>query len=297
VNSKFNPPSTERLAEVDCSDREYSESIIEIEGVVSPLGQGARHGEDYYVHAFCFSAWRRPGEPLVEKELRIHRPVDPESNWLTDYPTSNICRIRVLLSVDQSTAIFADVSQNEVDENQLAKIAQEQSKPFVVSTDRMGEFTLDRSSNSFSGEFQCTLFGKAIGVMIYEELDVEHVESCVALLNGLTDDSIDHLCRASELYCKDFLDSVGEPEIKFQNSRSVLEIVYPSLLSVPSANPTREPVVHMELNCDWEAEHGMEWVIRNDEVLFVGPYNGCDPYGDFERQDPWNYAWQTKEKS
>ena len=297
VTSKFNPPSIDCLAEVDVADCEYSESVIEIEGVVSPQSQGAVHRKDYHVHMFEFAAWRRPGQPLIEQELTIFRPVDPAGNWVSEYPKLNICRIRVLMSLDQTRAIFAGVSEEETDQNQLVTIAEELSKPVVVSTERLGEFALDRSNNSFSGKFHSTLFDKPIGVMIYEELDVEFVESCVTLFNGLTDDSINHLCRASELYCNDFLESVGEPEIIFQNPRSVLEIVYPSMLIVPTANSTREPVVQMELNCDWEEEHGMEWVIRENQILYVGAYGGCDPYGDFKAQNDWNYAWQTKSGS
>lgn len=33
--------------------------------------------------------------------------------------------------------------------------------------------------------------------------------------------------------------------------------------------------VNVELECDWEPEHGMQWLVKNaDELMYVGPYYG-----------------------
>jgi hypothetical protein len=60
-----------------------------------------------------------------------------------------------------------------------------------------------------------------------------------------------------------------------------LKHIFPSLLIVPFSNGLNEPVIHLELNCTWEEEHGMEWIIRGNKVLYVGSFNGEDPMGDF----------------
>ena len=39
-----------------------------------------------------------------------------------------------------------------------------------------------------------------------------------------------------------------------------------------------------------EEEHGMEWIIRGNKVLYVGSFNGEDPMGDFSLKNEWNYA-------
>ena len=144
------------------------------------------------------------------------------------------------------------------------------------------------------GEVFFSLFDKFIGLTIAEGATPQFAEQCALLLNNLTDNNIGHLCRASELYCNDFLSKVGEPELEFENSRSVLTSIYPAVLLVPEPDEKATPVVRMELNCEWEDEHGMEWVIRNDRVYYVGAFNGCDPYSEFEGNDFWNYAWKTK---
>ena len=143
------------------------------------------------------------------------------------------------------------------------------------------------------GEVFFSLFDEYIGIIIEEDSNEEFAGKCAKLLNGLSEPIIDHLCRASELYCNDFLDAIGEPQVQFEANRSVLSKVYPGGLIVPEPNSTQTPVVRMELNCEWEEEHGMEWVIRDDRVYYVGAYTGCDPYDDFESKDGWNFAWQV----
>ncbi len=144
------------------------------------------------------------------------------------------------------------------------------------------------------GEVYFSLFDKFIGLAIKKGATIQFAEQCADLLNNLNERIIAHLCRASELYCNDFLSQIGEPEIEFEDRLSVLGKIYPSELIVPKPNSEVTPVVKMELNCEWEKEHGMEWVIRHDRVYYVGAYEGCDPYGDFEDNDYWNYAWKAK---
>jgi len=34
----------------------------------------------------------------------------------------------------------------------------------------------------------------------------------------------------------------------------------------------------------------MEWIIRSGKVMYVGAYNGINPYGDYDVGEDWNYA-------
>ncbi len=90
------------------------------------------------------------------------------------------------------------------------------------------------------------------------------------LLNSLGNGVIDKLCEASIRYCNDFCDSIGEDLTDFIDENT--------------------PVVDLELNYDWEKEHGMQWIVRDDQVLYVGAYEGEDPWGDYTMKDEWNYA-------
>ena len=141
------------------------------------------------------------------------------------------------------------------------------------------------------------MFPKPVEIWMEEHSNLDFANECALILKNLSVPVKRHLCRACELYCNDFLDSVGEPLLQFSDEFSVLDNIDPSTLIIPVSDRSHKPVVHMELNCKWEPEHGMEWIVRNNAVLYVGPFNGEDPYGDFSEQHPWNYAWQTVQSS
>ncbi|MDP7017186.1 MAG: hypothetical protein QGG36_15380 [Pirellulaceae bacterium] len=140
------------------------------------------------------------------------------------------------------------------------------------------------------GVVDTLLFATEVGVFIEEGASVDYAQKCADYFNSLPDHVIASLCAAAIRYCNEALDAVGEPLMEFRSDRDVLNIVYPSVLMVPPGNHESAPVIHMELNCDWEEEHGMEWIIRDDEVLYVGQFTGENPLGDFSEKKSWNHA-------
>lgn len=153
MSRAFIPPSDEKLHEVDVAKCEYSSTVVEIEGLVSPASQGGwPRSKEYSVHTFTFAAWRYPGGPLQRRDLTILRPVAPDSKWTSDFPSLSIHRIRVRLSTDESRAVFAGNAAEVADQHSLAAVAKELAQPVVIATDRFGNLTLDRSLNMFEGE-------------------------------------------------------------------------------------------------------------------------------------------------
>ena len=140
------------------------------------------------------------------------------------------------------------------------------------------------------GEGWSELFGKYIQFGVEEEATLEYVKACAEYLNALPEATIKDLCEASIRYCNGFLADIGEPLKSFDNYKSVLSLIYPSTLIIPEPEYGDEPVIWMELNCEWEQEHGMQWVVRNNEVLYVGGFNGTDPWAEISKSTPWNYA-------
>ena len=145
-----------------------------------------------------------------------------------------------------------------------------------------GEFGIE-------GEVFFRKFDKYISLSI-EDDNLSFAQECAEYLNSLSEDVVEDLCEASIRYCNSFLDAIGEPIKSFNKASDVLELIYPSVLLVPYPENEKVPVIHMELNCDWEPEHGMEWVVRENKVLYVGAFNGEDPWSDYSQKDTWNYA-------
>lgn len=144
------------------------------------------------------------------------------------------------------------------------------------------------------GEVNLTLFGT--WVQFAGETDTvteDYAAACATFANSLPERVIETLCIACIRYCNVFLWEIGEPQKTFKASRDVLSFVTPRLLIVPSPPPDREPVLHMELDCEWEPEHGMEWIVRGSSVLYVGGFDGQDPWAEFTKPEESNYAQQV----
>jgi hypothetical protein len=139
------------------------------------------------------------------------------------------------------------------------------------------------------GKVFCNLFQEYIRFFA-DHKDIEYVEACVNYMNSIDHKLIDQLCEACIRFCNGFLEEVGEEAIDFKNIRDVLKIIKPHSLSIPIPKNPHTPVIHMELSCEWEQEHGMEWVIRDNKVLYVGMYSSEDPWYDYSVKEEWNYA-------
>lgn len=140
------------------------------------------------------------------------------------------------------------------------------------------------------GEVYFSLFNKYISLHNWQGASQAYVLKCAEYLNSFDAVIINSLCKASIHYCNDVLETIGEDLKQFDNPQDILSLIYPNSLNIPDPKGHEEPVVHMELNCEWEEEHGMEWIIRNDRVLYVGAYNGENPWGEFEAEDFCNYV-------
>lgn len=153
----------------------------------------------------------------------------------------------------------------------------------VIRNIKLTEFELE-------GEVFFKCFNKYISLFVDDGEDAEYAQICAKYLNELTDPVIIRLCEASIRYCNDFLDAVGEPLKTFEKAIDVLKLISPSVLIVPYPENGDEPVIHLELNCEWEPEHGLEWIVRADKVLYVGAFNGEYPWDEFSSGDLGNYA-------
>lgn len=180
-------PAPDQLAEVDVADCDYQTEIVEIEGLVSPESQGGwPHGE-YSVHSFSFAAWRRPGEELSPHKLLILRPVEPEGDWFAEYPKWSINRVRVLLSTDETRAIFAGRAARSPDPSGLREFGEELMKPVVIPTERFGELLLDRNLNWFEAE---VLWNGQEVTLRFEPADGLDISAALSTAEKLWDDQV-----------------------------------------------------------------------------------------------------------
>ena len=97
----------------------------------------------------------------------------------------------------------------------------------------------------------------------------------LAALEFLTtwDDALfSKLAQATLANCLGFSEEVGLTEFEGRSSEDILNSVRTNVIIIPS-HLRSKPVVRIEFDCDWEPEHGLEWVVQSpNSILYVGPF-------------------------
>ncbi|WMJ79179.1 hypothetical protein RBU49_09780 [Clostridium sp. MB40-C1] len=152
---------------------------------------------------------------------------------------------------------------------------------------------ITKTNYGLEGTVEFKLFNTAINVLMDKDIDLEYANLCAKSLNNLDDRTINKLCEFSILYCNDFCDDIGEEPPKFNAVKDVLNYIQPNCLIIDTPKDNSKPVIHLELNCDWEIEHGLEWTINDGKILYVGSFNAEDGWSDpsYYEKISWNYAF------
>ena len=141
----LNRISKEQLLNIDSAKPEYSNEIVEIEGIVSPESQGGYSKNDHSVHMFNLSVWNETEKgKLIEEKLLILRPVDSSINYFKDVPKYAIVNISVYLSRRKNRAIFIQGKLIQEPKNQRLKpLVNELKKPIERQSNYFGKLTLE----------------------------------------------------------------------------------------------------------------------------------------------------------
>ncbi|SFH61715.1 DUF2262 domain-containing protein [Planctomicrobium piriforme] len=153
--ASFSPPSLKSLSDLDSAEGVvYQQQRVIIDGVVSPTCQGGLRGktQDYEVHSFTVAAWLKAGEQVRKTELDILRAAASNTKYLYDFPGCSLQRMSVLMSGDETRAIYEKSLPMETANPDLLAIAEELKKPVTVVAGRFGTLTLDRRIDHFDGE-------------------------------------------------------------------------------------------------------------------------------------------------
>lgn len=160
----------------------------------------------------------------------------------------------------------------------------------------MPAFTRNVTTNGswpLQGEVYFALFDRHIDFAVEDAATLEYVEQCATYLNGLGEAMLDDFCQACVSYRADYLEMVGINAEPLLATRDVLTLLTPLTLLVPNSANGGEPVLHLEFNCAWDADNGLEWIARGEKNLYVGGFNGQSAWADYSRRQSWNYAWEA----
>lgn len=109
-----------------------------------------------------------------------------------------------------------------------------------------------------------------VSVRIQEGADLAYAEQCAKHFNQLSPEMIDQLCAYSLRHCHSYCDYFGEDRLEIRDAKEMLSYVEPFFMYVTSRKNNEGIGYTVELHCDWDPEHGLSWIIRNEEILYVG---------------------------
>lgn len=150
-----------------------------------------------------------------------------------------------------------------------------------------------KTDYGLEGKVEFRLFNKTINVLMNENIDLKYANLCAENVNNLDEKIINRLCQYSISYCNDFCDDVGEEPYEFNTLIDVLNYVRPTSLIINTPKDTNKIAFHLELNSDWEVEHGLEWTICNGKILYVGSFENENGWKEisYYKELNWNYVF------
>ena len=187
-----------------------------------------------------------------------------------------------------------------IDERKVEEVTKYQSKDSQIIKD-LEVKTLGSVGFYIEGKAYCALWDKDIAVDIYDDVPLEYVDKCVEAMNSMSKELIETICRAAKVYCLDFLDAIGGAELNDINMTIAVDENTPPLdmlkcfevssIVVPTPKDITSIGYQLSGNCEWEEEHGIEIVILDDKLVYLGEFTDESPWVDHS-EESWNCATQ-----
>ena len=185
-----------------------------------------------------------------------------------------------------------------IDEKKLKEVAEYRLKDHQLIRD-LQVITLGSVDTYIEGRAYCKPWDTEINIDMYGDDPIEYAEKCVEAMNAMPDELIDAICRAAKRYCLEFLDDIGGAELNDivltvpidENTppREMLKCFDIGTLIISVPRNLSRIGYQLSGNCDWEEEHGIEIVILDDKLVYLGEFADESPWDDHS-EESWNSA-------
>lgn len=149
------------------------------------------------------------------------------------------------------------------------------------------------------GEVYFNAIKQDITIYFEKEVPMDYVEKQVAYLQSLDEKVIRQLCYYSDLFRKEEMEEYPDKDYSegMDQIDDLLDLFdYMCITALTIEMYKDESVKEMRVlnlsgGCDWDEENGIQWLIKEDEVVYVGAYDGLSIwYSPYEQNDLFNYA-------
>jgi len=166
--------------------------------------------------------------------------------------------------------------------------------------------------NSYKNEFGETegtaffpYFNKEITVICREGVPSAYMEKCLKYLEEADEELILQICKYAEFYLKDTLENTSIGELYYDegepfphdNLLAMLQYFTFETLYIdtpPAFTEDSFKVLNLCGGCDWEEDEGIQCLVKNGEVIYVGGFNAWSVWRDYSKDYIGNYVLYEK---
>ena len=150
------------------------------------------------------------------------------------------------------------------------------------------------------GQIFVPAFNREVSLSIDEKCSLEYVEKVVEYVKDMPSRLINELCKGATDFFRSYLivyqnkKNVNDIYFDFTmpldtNGIDILNYIFPQVLRIDQPL-TNEIGFAFQCECEWEPEHGMEWVVRNGETLSISWFDGLTPWDDEKNFEHYNFG-------
>jgi hypothetical protein len=160
----------------------------------------------------------------------------------------------------------------------------------------------DLKENEFGqmeGEVYFNAINQNITVLFEKEVPMDYVGKQVEYLQALDEKVVQKMCYFADLFRKEEMENYPNKDYpegmdKINNPLELLDyfaITYLNIEMYPNESVKEVRVLNLSGSCDWDEENGIQWLIKEDEVVYTGAYDDVSIWcSSYEKNTLFNYA-------
>ncbi|MDE7204432.1 MAG: hypothetical protein K2O91_21610 [Lachnospiraceae bacterium] len=149
------------------------------------------------------------------------------------------------------------------------------------------------------GEVYFNAIGQNIVIRFDKEVPMDYVEKQVEHLQSLNKKVIYNMCYYANLFRKEEMKNYPNKDYppnmdQIDNPLELLDYISITDLHVEmymNESAKKIYVLNLSGSCDWDEENGIQWLIKEDEVVYAGAYQDLSIwYSPYEKETLFNFA-------
>lgn len=130
------------------------------------------------------------------------------------------------------------------------------------------------------GEVYFNYFNKTIKVEIEEGVQESYVHKQIEYLNSIKDNIIFDICKFSFIFCKEEMKAYPDKNypkglISINKEEDIWNYMSVEKIRIELCEEEDEDINVLNLSgyCDWDEENGIQWIIKDGIVVYVGKWD------------------------